>query len=452
MNDSKSETAPSSSVAQAAGADITSFRLGYCHYVLFILVIGYVINVVDRTIMGILIEPIRHEFSLSDTQLGLLGGIAFALFYATLGIPIASLADRTSRTKVLAAALILWSAMTALCGAAVSYATLLAARIGTSVGEAGGSPPSHSLIADYFPVRERATALSIYALGVPLGVMLGSLIGGWSNDQFGWRMTFVLCGVPGLLFGLLVLWTIREPARGASDGAAAARAGTAGAPPVGEVMAFLWRKASFRHLSLAAALHSAVWYGGSTWNAAFFIRSHGMTSSQAGGWLAIFAGIATIGTLLGGMLSDKLSVRYNDKRWYMWVPGAATLIMVPFQLLAYLSDSMTIVAPSFAIMVVLASVFFGPSFAMTQGLVTIRMRAVAASVLLFVQTLIGLGLGPFITGIVSDLLKAGYGEQSLRYALVIVGFANVWAAFHYFWGARTLDRDLAETAAAQLVQ
>jgi predicted MFS family arabinose efflux permease len=282
--------------------------------------------------------------------------------------------------------------------------------------------------------------------------MLGSLIGGWSNDQFGWRMTFVLCGVPGLLFGLLVLWTIREPARGASDGAAAARAGTAGAPPVGEVMAFLWRKASFRHLSLAAALHSAVWYGGSTWNAAFFIRSHGMTSSQAGGWLAIFAGIATIGTLLGGMLSDKLSVRYNDKRWYMWVPGAATLIMVPFQLLAYLSDSMTIVAPSFAIMVVLASVFFGPSFAMTQGLVTIRMRAVAASVLLFVQTLIGLGLGPFITGIVSDLLKAGYGEQSLRYALVIVGFANVWAAFHYFWGARTLDRDLAETAAAQLVQ
>lgn len=431
---------------------LPALKLGYRHYVLFILVIGYVINVVDRTIMGILIEPIRREFDLSDTQLGFLGGIAFALFYATLGIPIASLADRTSRTKVLAAALILWSAMTALCGGAVSYGTLLAARIGTAIGEAGGSPPSHSLIADYFPTRERATALSIYALGVPFGVMMGSLLGGWSNDQLGWRMTFVICGLPGLLFGILVLATVREPARGASDGAAVMRAGTAGAPRVSEVMGFLWRKPAFKHLSFAAALHAAVWYGGSTWNAAFFIRSHAMTSSQAGGWLAVFAGIATIGTLLGGVLSDRLSVRFNDRRWYMWVPGAATLIMVPFQFLAYLSDSMAVVAPTFAVMVVLASVFFGPSFAMTQGLVTIRMRAVAASVLLFVQTLIGLGLGPFITGIVSDALKASHGEQSLRYALVLVGLANIWAAFHYFVGARHLRKDLEETEALQAAQ
>lgn len=422
--------------------------LGYRHYVLAILVLGYVINVVDRTVMGILIQPIKVEFGLSDTQLGFLGGLAFALFYATLGIPIAALADRTSRTKVLAAALVLWSAMTALCGLAVGFYTLLLARIGTAVGEAGGSPPSHSLIADYFPSKERATALSIYALGVPIGVSLGSLIGGWGSDLVGWRMTFIWAGVPGVFIGLLVLLTMREPARGGADGAAAVtRAAASTTPPVREVLTFLWRKRSFRHLSLAAALHSAVWYGGSTWNAPFFIRSHAMSAGEAGSWLALFAGIATIGTLLGGVLSDRLSVRYGDKRWYMWVPGIATLAMVPFQFLAYLAPSMDIVAPSFAVMVILASVFFGPSFAMTQGLVSLRMRAVAASVLLFVQTLIGLGMGPFVTGMLSDALVARFGTQSLRYALIVIGLANIWAAFHYFSGARHLREDLADTAA-----
>jgi MFS family permease len=171
-----------------------------------------------------------------------------------------------------------------------------------------------------------------------------------------------------------------------------------------------------------------------------------MSASEAGSWLALFAGIATIGTLLGGVLADRLSVRFDDKRWYLWVPGIATLVMVPFQFLAYLSADMAVVAPSFAVMVVLASVFFGPSFAMTQGLVTLRMRAVAASVLLFVQTLIGLGMGPFVTGILSDALGPSYGNESLRYALVIIGLANIWAAFHYFAGARTLRADLTATA------
>ncbi len=422
-------------------------KLGYRHYVLAVLVLGYVINVLDRTIMGILIQPIKVEFDLSDTQLGFLGGIAFAFFYATLGIPIAALADRTSRTKVLAGSMVLWSAMTALCGFATGFLSLLGARIGTAVGEAGGSPPSHSLIADYFPSLERATALSIYALGVPIGVSLGSLLGGWGSDTFGWRMTFILCGVPGILFGLLVMVTVKEPTRGSVDGTAvAARAAKAAAPSIREVLTFLWKKRSFRHLSLAAALHSAVWYGGSTWNAPFFIRSHGMTAGEAGSWLALFAAIATIGTLSGGILSDKLSIRFSDKRWYMWVPGIATLVMVPFQFGAYLSPNMTIVAPSFAVMVVLASVFFGPSFAMTQGLVSLRMRAVAASGLLVVQTLIGLGMGPFITGIVSDYLEPQFGTESLRWAMVFIGLANIWAATHYFLGARSLRQDLESTA------
>lgn len=434
----------------AAAAEQGTHRLigskPYRSYVLLILFFGYVINVVDRSVLGILIEPIRAEFSLSDTQLGLLGGIAFALFYSTLGVPIAALADRTSRRNVLAGSVLLWSAMTALCGMAGSYATLLMARIGTAVGEAGGSPPSHSLISDYFPLKERATALSLYALGVPVGTMIGSFLGGWGNDLYGWRTTFVLAGVPGVLFALIVYFTVKEPPRGFADGVKAAAA-KAPSPPITEVLGFLWRKASFRHLSIAAALHAGVWYGGSTWNAAFFIRSHALTSGEAGSYLALFAGIATIGTFMGGYLSDKLSVRFGDRRWYMWVPGIATLVMVPFQLLAYLSPSLTVVVPTFAVMVVLASVFFGPSFAMTQSLVTLRMRAVAASILLFVQTLIGLGLGPLFTGMISDALSSELGEQSLRYALVIVGFGNIWSAAHYFIGARSLRQDLKDTEA-----
>lgn len=434
----------------AAAAEQETHRLigskPYRSYVLLILFFGYVINVVDRSVLGILIEPIRAEFSLSDTQLGLLGGIAFALFYSTLGVPIAALADRTSRRNVLAGSVLLWSAMTALCGMAGSYATLLMARIGTAVGEAGGSPPSHSLISDYFPLKERATALSLYALGVPVGTMIGSFLGGWGNDLYGWRTTFVLAGVPGILFALIVYFTVKEPPRGFADGVKAAAA-KAPSPPITEVLGFLWRKASFRHLSIAAALHAGVWYGGSTWNAAFFIRSHDLSSGQAGSYLALFAGIATIGTFMGGYLSDKLSVRFGDRRWYMWVPGIATLVMVPFQFLAYLSPSLTVVVPTFAVMVVLASVFFGPSFAMTQSLVTLRMRAVAASILLFVQTLIGLGLGPLFTGMISDALSSDLGEQSLRYALVIVGFGNLWSAAHYFIGARSLRDDLKATEA-----
>lgn len=434
----------------AAAAEQETHRLigskPYRSYVLLILFFGYVINVIDRSVLGILIEPIRAEFSLSDTQLGFLGGIAFALFYSTLGVPIAALADRTSRRNVLAGSVLLWSAMTALCGMAGSYATLLMARIGTAVGEAGGSPPSHSLISDYFPLKERATALSLYALGVPVGTMIGSFLGGWGNDLYGWRTTFVLAGVPGILFALIVYFTVKEPPRGFADGVKAAAA-KAPSPPITEVLGFLWRKASFRHLSIAAALHAGVWYGGSTWNAAFFIRSHNLTSGEAGSYLALFAGIAVIGTFMGGFLSDKLSVRFGDRRWYMWVPGIATLVMVPFQLLAYLSPSLTVVVPTFAVMVVLASVFFGPSFAMTQSLVTLRMRAVAASILLFVQTLIGLGLGPLFTGMISDALSSELGEQSLRYALVIVGFGNLWSAAHYFIGARSLRDDLKATEA-----
>jgi MFS family permease len=429
--------------SDATPAASQTFTPAYRSYILAVLFLGYVVNVMDRGVLAVLLQSIKQEFSFSDTQLGILSGITFAFFYSTLGVPIAMLADRTVRKNVLAACCALWSAMTALCGAAVGFWSLAAARAGTAVGEAGGSPPSHSLISDYFRREQRATALSIYALGVPVGAMLGQFLGGWSNQFYGWRTTFMLIGLPGLVVAALVYFTVREPPRGLSDQAKAPRAD---APPLKEVLKFLLSYASFRHMCLAAALHSVVWYSGSQMNGAFFARYHQMESGEYGSWLALFSIIGAAGTMLGGVLSDRMSTKFRDQRWYMWVPGIATLIMVPFQFTSYLSHDLWVVVPSFCVMFIFASMFFGPSFAVTQGLATLRTRSVATSILLFVQTFIGLGLGPLLVGMVSDHLAPTHGDAvSLAYGLVVIGLANIWAAGHYFWGARTIRENFANT-------
>lgn len=430
--------------ANSTGTDPLLENPTYKGYVVAVLVLGYIFNVIDRGVLGILVEPIKAELQISDTAMGLLTGFAFAFFYSVMGVPIARLADRWSRVNVLALAITLWSIATALCGAAYNYLTLFLARSATGVGEAGGSPPSHSLISDYFPMSQRATALAVYAMSVPLGTSIGSFVSGWGNIYLGWRWTFVMVGLPGLLVALLVWLTVREPPRGYSDGPAARKKQPA--PPFLDVFRFLLTRRSFMHMSLAAALHSVVWYAGSNWNAAFFIRSHDMNTGIAGNYLAIFALIGAIGSFTGGFLADKVSTKKNDKRWYMWVPAIACLAMVPFQFLSYLSPNMAVVVPSFSIMVVLASMFFGPSFAVAQSIATLRMRAVATSVLLFIQTIIGLSIGPFLVGLFSDLLQPTQGTASLRWSLVIVGLANIWAALHYFIGSRTYREDLVETA------
>jgi MFS family permease len=342
---------------------------------------------------------------------------------------------------------------------------LFFSRVGVAVGEAGGSPPSHSLISDYFPKSQRGTAFSIFALGVPFGTAVGNFVAGWSNDTFGWRATFLIVGLPGVLLALVMRMTIKEPPRGYAD-----RFLTPGgkpvprhqvpppmkmpAPPVSVVFTFLLRKASFTHMCLATALHSVAWYAGSVFNAPFLIRSHGLTRTDAGFYLGVIAVVAGVGTFAGGVAADRLSSRNNDRRWYLWVPGIATLAMVPFHWVTYLHPSMSVAFPAFSVMMLLAAVFFGPSFAMTQALAPLRMRSVATSLLLFVQTLIGFGLGPWMVGQLSDWLKpagvglpligvVGQGADSLRWGMVIVGLINVWAAAHYFRGARFLLGDLA---------
>lgn len=421
------------------------YTRGYRNYALVVLLLGYIVNFIDRSILGILLDPIKADLDLSDTELGLLGGLAFALFYSTLGVPIAALADRTSRVKVLSIAMIIWSAMTAVCGLAANFWHLLLARIGVGVGEAGASPPSHSLISDYFPVETRATALSIYALGIPLGSMIGNAVGGWGAENLGWRDTFILVGVPGIAIALLILFTLREPPRGMSEAATTSQTDEP-SPPMADVLRFLWGKRSFRHMSLACGLHAFVGYGAGTWNAPFLLRTHDVPITEVGYWLAAISGIGAIGTFAGGYLADKFFDRTGERRWYLWIPGLATLAMVPFQFLAYLYDgSIAAVYLSLGMVAILGAMYLGPSFAMTQALVTLRMRAVASAILLLVLNLIGMGLGPYFIGFISDVLEPEFANLSLRWALCVAVLFNAWAAIHYLLGARTVAGDIEDT-------
>jgi MFS family permease len=420
-------------------------RTWYWYYVLALLTICYVANVVDRSqVLAASLQAIKREFDATDAQLGILSGLPFAIFYSFLGIPLAAWADRSSRRNVLAWSCALWSAATCVCGMAVNFTMLFSARVFTAIGEAGGSPPSHSLISDYFPKLKRGTAFSIYALAVPVGTSIGAAVGGWGAQHIGWRQTFYLVGFPGLALALLVRATIIEPPRGYADygGQAPVRAKT---PPVSEVLSFMFSRPSFFHLSLAAALHSVVWYASGAFNNAFFQRSHALTAMQAGYWISLFSAVGGVGTFAGGYLADKLSKSTDDRRWYLWVPGIATFLCVPFQFFAYLSPNMPAVLPTFGAMTFMAAVFFGPSFAMTQAISPLRMRSVATSLLLLVQTLIGQGIGPWLAGFLSDKLRPSMAASSLRYSLVIVGLVNIWAAAHYFIGARTLRADLEGT-------
>ncbi len=409
-------------------------KSGYRYYVLGVLMFVFGVNVLDRQILAILMEPVRLDLGLTDTHLGFLSGIAFAIFYATLGIPLARIADRTSRTAVVSASLAAWSLMTALCGLAQNFWHLLLARIGVAVGEAGGTPPSHSLLADYFSENQRATALGIFALGGPLGMMVGLFIAGLLNDALGWRATFMLLGLPGVLLALIIWFTIREPRKSLPKKKAAA-------PPVKEVFKMLWSQRSFRFMALASAIQMFVGYGLVQWYPAFFMRSHGLTTTQVGTYLALMAGISGgLGTLLGGYAADKFSVR--DKRWLLWLPMWATFLATPFYLGVFLVSS-PIVAVCFMILpTFFMNSFLGPIFSTTQGLVPSYMRATAAAVLLFVTNIVGLGLGPQAVGILSDLLRPTYGEDSLRYALLTISMLSVVGAYFYWTAAHTLREDL----------
>jgi predicted MFS family arabinose efflux permease len=420
-------------------------RSGYRHYVLAVLLGGYLVNSLDRSILSLLIEPIRLEFGLSDTQLGVLSGLAFALFYSALAIPIAALADRWNRRNVLALSVLLWTFMTALCGVAGSFMALLMARIGVAIGEAGCNPASHSLLADYYAPEQRATALGIYALGAPAGTLLTGLIGGWGGEHLGWRGTMFLVGTPGLLLVPLLFLTVAEPQ--ASPQPLAARSPERSS--LGSSLHYLWSQRSFRHLCVACALHSFAMYGAAGFNPAYLARSHGWKSFQIGQLVALMGVAGLVGSFVGGLVTDRLGRRGGEPRWQLWAPGIAALIVIPVQMVAYLGSGPVIVA-ALLLSSALSLVFFGPSYAAAQALAAPQMRAVAASVLLFSKALIGMGLGPLLIGIVSDRLAPAAGQQSLRFSLLLlVPLFNLWAAWHFFVAARHVGADLQRSAPAR---
>lgn len=415
------------------------FSRSYINYAVGILTSVYMFNLIDRQILSVLMQPIKQEMQLSDTALGFLSGIAFALFYATLGVPIARLADRRSRVAIITVSLSLWSLMTAVAGLAQNFWQLLAARVLTGVGEAGSGPASHSLIADYVPVETRSSALAIYSLGIPLGLLIGFLAGGFLEELYGWRVAFMAVGLPGLALALLVRLTLREPPRGHADGVAADHAAQ---PSIKEVATTLWKRKAFRHLVTAIGVQAIAGYGVIQWVPSFLHRSYHMTGSEIGMALALIIGVGgAIGTAAGGYLADHLAKR--DMRWQLWIPSLGGLIAAPFAFAIYLSSTALATLGWFVVPIIFANLYHGPVFAMVQALAPIRMRAMAAAVLLFMSSMIGLGIGPLIVGMVSDLLLPLYGEESLRYALLLVSTAHFWAAAHFWLSSKTLREDLA---------
>jgi MFS family permease len=416
---------------------------GYRLYVLGLLTAVGVCSWVDRQIFSILMEEIRKELGLSDTQLGLLGGVAFGLFYATVGLPVAWLADRFSRRNIIAVALALWSGMTALCGLATGFGSLFLGRVGVGIGEAGGSPPSQSLISDYFAPKERGFALGVFHLYLPLGFMTGFLLGGWINELFGWRQAFLVVGVPGLLLAGLLRLTLREPSRGAMDPEQ---------PPGGSDTTPLWatlrsfsRPGALRQVPLAGAVHGIGAWGVAVWAPSYFMRVHGMGSGEVGTWMAAVFGIGGAGgVVLGGRLADYLANRYGDARWYLWLSGAVVLAAVPFGSAVYF-----MAVPELALVCLLVSAFFGhmflgPVMAMIQALAGPRRRAQGAAYYLFLANLVSMGLGPLIVGASSDLFQARWGTGGMRYAMLVLFVVTSIASCALFLRATTsLRSDLA---------
>lgn len=410
----------------------------YRNYVLFVLTITYAFNFIDRQILVILQESIKQELLLSDSQLGLLTGIAFALFYVVMGIPVARLADRWVRRNIMSIAIGTWSFMTAISGFAQSYTHLLLARIGVGIGESGCSPPAHSMISDIFPKEKRGTALSIYSMGINIGVLFGFLLGGWINQYFGWRTAFIVVGVPGILIALLIQFTVKEPKRGAHD----APSQDQDQPSFGESLKVLWSKKSFRHISIGASCLALIAYAGAIWFAPYMLRNFDIQTGELGTWLALMSGIlGGAGTLAGGYLADKKG--QQDQRWYVWIPAVSAAMAIPFLCLVYTMDSLYVVLSLFAAPAALATVYMGPCLAMVQGLVNIRMRALASAILFFLINIIGLGVGPVLVGIISDQISADYGTRSVGYAVLSVSLVfSVIAIWQFLAASKHINREM----------
>ena len=406
---------------------------------LWILMLVYVLNFLDRQIVNILAEPISRDLGLSDTQIGLLTGLAFALFYTLLGIPIARYADNstTNRVGLISVSLAVWSAMTAICGVAQNFLQLALARVGVGVGEAGCTPAAHSLITDSVPPEKRSSAIAFYGLGIPIGSLMGLVIGGALNDAYGWRTAFMVVAIPGLIMAALLPFILREPRK--AENAARLLSGEKARAILStkEALKEVFSSRAFVMLAIAASFTAFLSYGKGVWAVILFIRSHGLSPGETGTLLGIILGVAgMIGTWMGGMMADRFGK--TNKRHLLTTPAIGMVIATPILFLGYFATDWRVAIALLFVPTALNAAYYGPTYGCVQGLVKPEARAMAAAVMLFAQNLIG--LGPLLFGMMSDAFKPVAGDESVRWVLYGAAWLGLIPAF-FFWRASLRLKD-----------
>lgn len=432
-------------------------------WALILLVAISTVAFIDRSILTTVGQAVKDDLQLTDTQLGILGGLAFALLYGILGIPVARLAETRSRVAIISIAIAIWSAMTAFSGFAGNFVHLLLARIGVGIGEAGAGPPSQSLLSDYYPPEKRASVFSILGLATPFGIVIGGLGGAIVAQQFGWRAAFLVVGLPGLLLAVVAWLTLKEPPRGFSEG----RADKAEAPPFMDVLKRLFSSPTFRHILIAAVVVNFVGFSGTQFLHPFLVRTFNIDYTTAA---LVFVTVNSIslsgGYLAGGFITDRLVKK--DVRWYGWAPGIAMLLAGPAYIWGFSQTQLLYAILVLVLPGLFSGMFFGPTFAVTHNLVEPRMRASATALLSLIMSIIGMSLGPVVTGKLSDHFAAkafGAGDyetvckvvekgtaladscriasaDGIRTALIIVVTLFFWAALHFFLASRHMKKEL----------
>jgi MFS family permease len=418
------------------------FSQGYKRYVLGVLTLVYTLNYLDRGLIILLLQPIKEDLHLSDTQLGFVTGIAFALFYATLGVPIARWADRGNRVTITSIAIALWGCTVMLCLFVTNFLQLVLARIAAAVGESGCTPPTYSLLGDYFPgAADRPRAMAVYWLASPVALLISLIFGGWLNERYGWRMTFFIMGIPALVVAVLVKRTVAEPRMQSGAPNTAAQP----APRMVDVLKALWLQPSSRNISLGYILLLTMALGLSPWYAAFMIRTHGMTTAQLGLWLGLIFGIGGFVSIFsGGYIAGRWLA--DNERAQMRLTSLTIVSLVPcFALFLLLPNRYQALIALIPLMMGLG-IFVGPTFALMQRLVADDTRATTLAIVMLLANLIGMGIGPQVVGMLSDLLAPTHGKDSLRYAMLTMSLVALWAAYHFWQAGQTVKRDLAVLA------
>ena len=416
--------------------EVESARPAHARTALTLLFLAYALSITDRMILSVLFEPIRVEFGASDTQMGLLGGLSFALFYATLGVPIARLADQKDRRLIIVLSLGLFSLMTAMSGLASGFVMLFLLRIGVGIGEAGVNPASQSIIADYYPEQHRGTAMSILAVGAPVGMIGGFLIGGTVSEAYGWRAAMFAVGIPGLALAALMYFLLREPQRGGSGSSVVANTVQ---PGIKNSAVFMFKNTALRQLLIASTITGMGSYGASTWLPAFFVRVHDFSQAQVGLLMALlFGGLGAVGTLVGGKLFDVQSNKGPARG--VWMIAIVQISVIPLYIAAYQVNAISFAIGLFLLPAFAGNFFLGPTLALIQSLSPVPMRAVAAAIKMFCLNLVGLSLGPLIVGFLSDVLQPEYQERSLPIALSVLALLSIWSAVHFWLCGKALQR------------